>query len=183
MTGLNVNWEAIGEILVLLFVISVVFETALTPIFNWRLFARFCEGKGWKTPITVGAAVALLWNYDIDIFRHIIDAFASGSGAEGAGQAATAGAEGAGEATFLGRIITGLLVAGGSGAIFNIFAKIGLRNPKELVRKADKTREAAAEAKKAREAEEKAEEEREAAEKARKAREEAERRQGGEGGG
>ena len=36
MTGLDVNWEAIGEILVLLFVISVVFETALTPIFNWR---------------------------------------------------------------------------------------------------------------------------------------------------
>ena len=49
MTGLNVNWEQIGEILVLLFVISVVFETALTPIFNWRVFARFCEGKGVKT--------------------------------------------------------------------------------------------------------------------------------------
>ena len=169
MTGLNVNWEQIGEILVLLFVISVVFETALTPIFNWRLFARFCEGKGVKTPLTVIAAVALLWNYDIDIFRHIIDAFASDGKATG-------------EATFLGRIITGLLVAGGSGAIFNIFAKIGLRNPKELARKAEKTREAAEEAKKAREAAEKAEEEREAAEKARKAREEAERRQGREAG-
>ena len=165
MTGLAVNWEAIGEILVLLFVISVVFETALTPIFNWRLFARFCEGKGVKTPLTVIAAVALLWNYDIDIFRHIIDAFASGG-------------EGARESTFLGRIITGLLVAGGSGAIFNIFAKIGLRNPKELARKAKNTREAAEEARKAREAAEKSEEEREAAERARNAREEAER-QGG----
>ena len=50
MTGLNVNWEAIGEILVLLFVISLVFETALTPIFNWRVFARFCEGQGVEDP-------------------------------------------------------------------------------------------------------------------------------------
>ena len=32
MAGLNVNWEQIGNILVLLFVISIVFETALTPI-------------------------------------------------------------------------------------------------------------------------------------------------------
>ena len=171
MTGLNVNWEQIGEILVLLFVISVVFETALTPIFNWRVFARLFEGKGVKTPLTVIAAVALLWNYDIDIFKHIIDAFAPDKGSAAA------------PSTFLGRIITGLLVAGGSGAIFNIFTKLKLRNPKELARKADKTRAAAAEARKAREAEEKAEEEREEAEKAQKAREEAERQQGREGAG
>ena len=136
--GLNVNWEQIGEILVLLFVISVVFETALTPIFNWRVFARFCEGKGWKTPITVIAAVALLWNYDIDIFKHVIDAFAKEGGTEA-------------QSTFLGRLITGLLVAGGSGAIFNIFAKLGLRNPTQLAEKAKKAREDAEEAKKAQE--------------------------------
>ena len=76
MTGLTVHWEQIGEILVLLFVISLVFETALTPIFNWRFFAKHFEGKGIKTPITIAAAVALLWSYDIDIFKHIIDAFA-----------------------------------------------------------------------------------------------------------
>lgn len=131
MTGLNVNWEQIGEVLVLLFVISVVFETALTPIFNWRVFARFCEGKGWKTPITVIAAVALLWNYDIDIFKHVIDAFAQ----EG---------DVAAPSTFLGRVITGLLVAGGSGAVFNIFTKLNLRDPKKLEEKAKKAREEAA---------------------------------------
>ena len=139
MTGLNVNWEAIGEILALLFVISIVFETALTPIFNWRLFAKHFEGKGVKTPITIAAAVALLWGYDIDIFKHIIDAFA----AEGAAPSTS---------TFPGRIMTGLLVAGGSGAIFNIFAKMGLRNPKELAKKAEKAREEAAAARKAAEA-------------------------------
>ncbi|MXY33130.1 MAG: hypothetical protein F4Y60_03380 [Boseongicola sp. SB0664_bin_43] len=133
MTGLNVNWEQIGDILVLLFVISVVFETALTPIFNWRVFARHFEGKGVKTPITVLLALALLWGYDIDIFKHVIDAFAE----EGAVPSSS---------TFVGRIITALLVAGGSGAIFNIFSKIGLRNPQQLAEKARKERENAKQA-------------------------------------
>ncbi|MDE2914183.1 MAG: hypothetical protein OXL68_14805 [Paracoccaceae bacterium] len=170
MTGLNVNWEQIGEILVLLFVISVVFETALTPIFNWRVFARFCEGKGVKTPITVIAAVVLLWNYDIDIFKHIIDAFADAGGGEGADQAAVVGAQGAAESksTFLGRIITGLLVAGGSGAVFNIFTKLNLRDPGKLAEKAQAARDEAA----AKKAHEEAE---------RRAREDAERQGGGSG--
>ena len=127
MSGLNVNWEAIGNVLALLFVISIVFETALTPIFNWRLFAKYCEGKGAKTPITIIAAVALLWGYDIDIFKHVIDAFA--------GTAATESSS-----NFIGRIMTGLLIAGGSGAIFNIFTKIGLRSPDKLAKKAAQAR-------------------------------------------
>ena len=127
MSGLNVNWEAIGNILALLFVISIVFETALTPIFNWRLFAKYCEGKGVKTPITIIAAVVLLWGYDIDIFKHVIDAFAGAGATESS-------------SNFVGRIMTGLLVAGGSGAIFNIFAKIGLRSPDKLAAKAAQAR-------------------------------------------
>lgn len=127
MTGLNVNWEQIGSILVLLFVISLVFETALTPIFNWRFFAKYCEGKGVKTPITIAAAVALLWGYDIDIFKHVIDAFAGTGATESS-------------SNFIGRIMTGLLVAGGSGAIFNIFTKLGLRSPDKLAAKAAQAR-------------------------------------------
>ena len=127
MSGLNVNWEQIGSILALLLVISIVFETALTPIFNWRFFAKHCEGKGIKTPITIAAAVTLLWGYDIDIFKHVIDAFA-GTGAPDS------------SSNFMGRIMTGLLVAGGSGAIFNIFTKLGLRSPDKLAAKAAEAR-------------------------------------------
>ena len=128
MSSLNVNWEEIGNILALLFVISIVFETALTPIFNWRFFAKHCEGKGVKTPITVVAAVALLWSYDIDIFKHVIDAF---DGADGSTESSS---------NFIGRIMTGFLVAGGSGAIFNIFTKLGLRSPDKLAKKAQEAR-------------------------------------------
>ena len=128
MTSLNVNWEEIRNILTLLFVISIVFETALTPIFNWRFFAKHCEGKGVKTPITIVAAVALLWSYDIDIFKHVINAF---SGADGSTESSS---------NFIGRIMTGFLVAGGSGAIFNIFTKLGLRSPEKLAKKAEDAR-------------------------------------------
>ena len=126
MTGLTVHWEQIGEILALLFVISLVFETALTPIFNWRFFAKHFEGKGVKTPLTIAAAVALLWSYDIDIFKHIIDAFAHDDAKT--------------SSNFVGRVMTGLLVAGGSGAIFNIFTKMKLRDPDKLAEKAAQAR-------------------------------------------
>ena len=89
---------------------------------------QILRGKGSQNPVTVLAAIALLWNYDIDIFKHIIDAFAE----QGAGETSS---------TFLGRAMTGLLVAGGSGAIFNLFAKMGLRNPTQLAAKAEAERE------------------------------------------
>ena len=50
MTGLSVNWEQIGQILALLFVISVVFETALTPIFNWPRVCQTLRGQGGQDP-------------------------------------------------------------------------------------------------------------------------------------
>ena len=46
--------------------------------------------------------------------------------------------------------MTGLLVAGGSGAIFNLFAKMGLRNPTQLAEKAAAERERAEKAREAR---------------------------------
>ena len=70
----------------------------------------------------------MLWSYDIDIFKHVIDAFAG----------TDAGTESS--SNIIGRIMTGFLVAGGSGAIFNIFTKLGLRSPGKLAQKAQGAR-------------------------------------------
>lgn len=137
MSELQVNWDQIVNILMVLLVISVVFETALTPLFNWRIFAQHCEGKGVKTPITILAAIALLWSYDIDIFRSIIDAFNNVSEQSGAPNSTES------SSSLFGRIMTGFLVAGGSGAIFNIFRKLGLRDPKQIQQKAKEARDKA----------------------------------------
>lgn len=128
---LQVDMERIGQVLLMLAVIAVAFETALTPIFNWRLFARHCEGKGVKTPVTVILAIVLLWAYDLDIFKEIITSLHKDASTE---------------TSFMGRILTGLLVAGGSDGVFRVFARLGIRNPLAQKQKAveEQTKKAAA---------------------------------------
>ena len=129
MGELQVNLQHVADVILVLAVIAVAFEVALTPIFQWRIFARYLDGKGWKTPITVGLAVLLLYSYDIDLFREII---------------ASLGKET--ESSLLGRGITGLLVAGGSDAVFSLFTKMKLRQPDLLKRKAEEEQKKVAEA-------------------------------------
>ena len=136
MIEFEIQWNHVGNILAVFLVISLVFETALSPLFNWRVFAQYCEGRGVKTPVTILAAVVLLWSYDIDIFQQLVTAF------QNTAQSALESSEVT--SSFFGRVITGFLVAGGSGAIFNIFSKLGLRNPAQLQQKAKEARSAAA---------------------------------------
>jgi hypothetical protein len=100
-------------------VLSVLFEVALTPIFNWRFFLAYFEGKGYKTPFTVIVALIVFWKYDLDIIKDLLNAL---------GHPAVK--------SFWGQVITALLIAGGSDGIFRIFAKLGIRNPAEAQEKA-----------------------------------------------
>jgi hypothetical protein len=102
--------EKVGEVLLVFLVMSVVFEMALTPIFNWRIFLKHLEGKGWKTPITVALAFLVFWGYKLDIIRDLLVAL----GYEA-------------QLTFGGQVLTALLVAGGSDGVFRIFRKLYIR--------------------------------------------------------
>ena len=59
----------VGSVLLVFLVLSVVFESALTPVFNWRLFREKFKGKGLKTPIVVILAFVVFWSYDLDIIN------------------------------------------------------------------------------------------------------------------
>ncbi len=120
--------EKSGPILVKFLVLAVVFEVALTPIFNWRLFLKHCEGKGFKTPITVGLAWLVFATAGLDIFQDLMKAFEADFPQAGFGKLAS---------TF----VTALLIAGGSDGIFRIFARLGIRNPTERSEKAKAERE------------------------------------------
>ena len=126
MESLQVDMQRIGQVLLMLAVLAVAFETALTPIFNWRIFARHFEGKGVKTPLTVFVAIVLLWAYDIDIFKEIVVSIDKGSTAQ---------------TSLMGRVLTGLLVAGGSDAVFRIFTRLGMRDPRSQKVKAKEEQE------------------------------------------
>ncbi len=104
----------VGEVLLVFLVLSVIFEVALTPIFNWRVFVARFEGQGVKTPLTVILALLVFWTYDLDVLRDVLVAL---------GYKATL--------TFWGQVITALLIAGGSDGVFRVFTTLGIRNPTE----------------------------------------------------
>ena len=118
------NTDKIGQVLLVFLVLSIVFETALTPLFSWRFFLARFEGKGYKVPITVIFAFIVFWSYDLDIIRDLLVAMGHDK------VSLTKG----------GQILTALLIAGGSDGIFRIFTKLGIRNPAETKQRAQDAR-------------------------------------------
>jgi hypothetical protein len=119
----GMDMSKIGDILVKFLVLSVIFESALTPIFNWRIFLERFEEKGLKTPITVILALLTFWIYDLDIFREVLVSFGLPD-----------------KSGFVGKVITALLIAGGSNGVLTIFDKLHIRDLKARKTKADEAR-------------------------------------------
>jgi hypothetical protein len=117
---LELSGKAVGDVLIVFFVLSVVFEVAMTPIFNWRVFLKHAEGKGWKTPIVIISAFLVFWGYNLDIISELLIALGQETKIDHGGQ-----------------LLTALLIAGGSDGVFRIFTKLGIRNPEERKEKAE----------------------------------------------
>ncbi len=107
----------VGSVLLVFLVLSIVFESALTPVFNWRVFRKRFDGKGVKTPIVVILAFVVFWNYDLDIVNDILVAMNYLAETTPRGH------------TLPGQALTALLIAGGSSGIFNIYKRLGIRSP------------------------------------------------------
>ncbi len=118
------SMDEAGRVLFVFLVLSVVFEVALTPIFNWRMFMAHFEGKGYKTPITVVLAFIVFWGYGLDIISELLTALGKPTGKSVGGQ-----------------ILTALLIAGGSSGVFQIFTKLKIRmDPQERQQKTEQAR-------------------------------------------
>lgn len=112
-----------GEVLFLFLVLSVVVESAMSVIFDWRIFIRHFEGRGVKTPFIVGTTFLLFLKYDLDIIYDLLVALGRDA-----------------SPSIVGTFLTALLVAGGSGGIFRIFSRLGIRSPAARRRKAEEER-------------------------------------------
>jgi hypothetical protein len=102
--------DSVARVLVVFLVLSIVFEVALTPLFNWRVFMARFEGKGYKTPITVALAFIVFWGYGLDIIKDLLVALGKPASQSIGGQ-----------------ILTALLIAGGSSGVYQIFTKLKIR--------------------------------------------------------
>ena len=114
----------VGDVLFVFLVLSIIFEVALTPIYNWRYFLARWENKGVKTPLTIILALLIFWKYDLDILRDILVALEFNA-----------------RLTFPGQVITAFLIAGGSDGIYRIFTKLNIRlSPTDRDKKAKQAR-------------------------------------------
>ncbi len=121
-------WLELVQILVLFLLLSVVFEAAMTTVFNWRWFAKRFEGRGVKTPLTVVLALIVVNSFEIDLVSRILNVV--GDGDHGA--------------TVSGQLLSALLIAGGSDMVYRIFTRLGIRDSSERAAKAAEARAAAA---------------------------------------
>ena len=121
-------WLELVQILVLFLLLSVIFEAAMTTVFNWRWFAKRFEGRGVKTPLTVILAWIVVDSFNVDLVSQVLNIAGEGDHA----------------ATFSGQALTALLIAGGSDMVYRIFTRLGIRNSAERAVKVAEARAAAA---------------------------------------
>lgn len=101
----------LGRVLVLV----IVIESAMTALFNWRLYRVLFGGHALRTPIMVLVGWWVVTLFDYDIVARLLQLSVTGT------EAATS--------NWLSRILSALVIAGGSSGVFTIFARLGLRNP------------------------------------------------------
>jgi len=134
----GVDGDKVYNILIPYFVLAVVFEIALAPLFNWRIFLLHFEGKGYKTPIAVVLAYFTFSAANLDIFGELLAALGHGYSpiidSKNVPHPVTS--------TWWGEFLTAFLIAGGSSGINQIFAKLGIRTPELNKQKAEDTRKA-----------------------------------------
>lgn len=126
-TAEGMDRTRIFNVLFLVLALSLVFESAMSVIFDWRLFIRYFEGRGVKTPLIVAVAFLVFVNYDLDIVAELLRGFPEISGTIG-------------DSSLAGQLLTALFIAGGSGGVFRVFARLGIRSPEERDQKAKQER-------------------------------------------
>lgn len=95
-----------------LFVVATIMESALSTVFNWKLYREFFNSRGVKTLVMIVFGLAVVVVFDYDIFRDIVR---NAGGADKTGP--------------LSKFLSALVLAGGSSAIYELFKALGLRPP------------------------------------------------------
>ena len=95
-----------------LFVTATILESALTTIFQWRLYREFVNGRGAKTLVTIIVSFLIVRGFDYDIFAKVLS---------DAGAAATS--------TPTSQAISALVLSGGSAAIYQLLVTLCFRTP------------------------------------------------------
>ena len=94
-----------------LFVMAVLLENAFALIFNWRVFLAYFSRTGTKTIVMVVVSLIVVYALDVDIVAKLVSAY------KGEPQPSIVPS----------KLITALILAGGSAGVSNIMRALGFR--------------------------------------------------------
>jgi len=118
----NPAWVALGDnaiysnslrALVILLVLAVLIESALAVIFNWRLYLALFYSRGVKTLVMIAVSALVVWSFDLDIVHTLLGVYGFPS-----------------ESGTLSRLLTALILAGGSSGVYRVLVALGYREAK-----------------------------------------------------
>jgi hypothetical protein len=114
--GDDVVYGEAFKALFVVFVIALLLESGLATLFNWRPFIETFDGRGIKTLVSVAFALVFIGGFQLDIVTRLVNIYSQRDRPF--------------ENSWLGYIVTALVVAGGSAAVNNLLIALGFRSVK-----------------------------------------------------
>jgi len=121
LTAGNAELAALSlRALIVLFVLATLIESALSVVFNWRLFLQLFNGRGMKTLVTLAVSALAVGTFNITTVETLVGAYQYGPSNVPSLQVETGG---------LAFWLTALILAGGSSGVYELLVKLGYRQP------------------------------------------------------
>ena len=95
-------------------IVVVLVESAMSTLFNWRVYRAVFNHRALKTPIMLAVGLMIVWGFGYDIFARTMVLV-------GAMQAGDTG-------NLLTQVVSAMIIAGGSSGINTLFQNLGLRS-------------------------------------------------------
>ena len=95
-------------------IVVVILESALSALFNWRVYREVVNHRAWKTPVMLAFAWVICRTFEYDVFAQaLVAAGATAADARGNG---------------LTLLVSAMILAGGSSGINTLLKNLGLRS-------------------------------------------------------
>lgn len=102
-------------------IVVVLLESAMAALFNWRVYRAVFNHRALKTPIMLAVGLLIVSTFDYDVFARIMVEVGALQLPQGVTEADRAGG-------WLTKLISAMIIAGGSGGINTLFQTLGLRS-------------------------------------------------------
>jgi hypothetical protein len=122
------TYSASFRLLFELFVLAVLIESGLSVIFNWRPFKELFDSRGMKTLVSLTFSFVFVSVFDLDMTTALVNVYAGTND----------------PVNLPGKVVTALVLSGGSSGVNNILVALGFRQISD--RPEDKKRPPATEA-------------------------------------